>query len=298
MDANDVKVFGVLGAGQMGAGIAQVAAQAGLSVKLCDVSLAVAEKAKAGILAQLGRQVDKGKLDAATRDATGARIEPIGDKAGFAPCDVVVEAATENTTLKLELLRGVDAVLREGALLATNTSSISITKLAAVTSRPTAFIGMHFMNPVPVMKLVEIVKGTATSPETVELTRALAARFGKTVITSNDHPGFLVNRVLIPFLNEACLAYQDGVGSIEDLDQGAKLGLNHPMGPFELADLIGLDTVLAIAEVLQTQIGGDKYAPAVVLRNLVAAGWLGKKTKRGFYAYDDKGQRGAASLSR
>ena len=298
MNANDVKVFGVLGAGQMGAGIAQVAAQTGLDVKLCDVSLDVAEKAKRGIEGQLGRQVDKGKLDAATRDAIVARIHPIGDASGFAPCDFVVEAATENTALKIKLLKGVDEVLRPEAFLATNTSSISITKLAAATKRPEKFIGMHFMNPVPVMKLVEIVKGIATAPATLDLTRELSVKMGKTVITSNDHPGFMVNRILIPFLNEACLAFQDGVGSIEDIDQGAKLGLNHPMGPFELSDLIGLDTVLAIAEVLQTEIGGDKYAPAVLLRNLVAAGWLGRKTKRGFYAYDEKGQRTGATVTR
>lgn len=293
-----MKVFAVVGAGQMGSGIAQVAAQAGFQVLLNDMGLDRAQAGKAKIEKDLGRLVEKGKLDAAKQKEILSLITPVGDLADLKNADFIVEAAVEKIDLKYQIFKKLDEIAKPGVILATNTSSISITAIAGQTKRPGEVVGMHFMNPVPVMKLVEIVKGTATSPETVELTRALAARFGKTVITSNDHPGFLVNRVLIPFLNEACLAYQDGVGSIEDLDQGAKLGLNHPMGPFELADLIGLDTVLAIAEVLQTQIGGDKYAPAVVLRNLVAAGWLGKKTKRGFYAYDDKGQRGAASLSR
>ena len=298
MNANDVKIFGVLGAGQMGAGIAQVAAASGLSVLLSDVSLEVAEKAKAGIGAGLAKLVERGKVTAEAREATLANIKPIASAADFAPADYVVEAATENTDLKIKLLRGVDEVLRPEAFLATNTSSISITKLAATTRRPERFIGMHFMNPVPVMKLVEIVRGVATTPATVELTRELAVKLGKIVVTSNDHPGFMVNRILIPFLNEACLALQEGVGSMEDIDQGARLGLNHPMGPFELADLIGLDTVLAIAEVLHEEIGNDKYAPAVLLKNLVAAGWLGKKKKRGFYAYDEKGQKTGPAFAR
>ncbi len=295
---SDIKTFGVVGAGQMGSGIAQVAARAGLTVLLSDVSLEVAEKGKAGISKQLGRLVEKGKLDGAERDAIVSRITPVADPSGLAPADYVVEAATENTELKQAILRRVDEVLRPDAWLATNTSSISITKLAAVTSRPTRFIGMHFMNPVPVMKLVEVVTGIATSAETTELTRALAEKLGKTVALSQDFPGFMVNRILIPFLNEACLAFQDGVGTLVDIDTGAKLGLNHPMGPFELADLIGLDTVLAIAEVLRAEIGNDKYAPAVLLKNLVAAGWLGRKTGRGFYVYDAQGQRTGASIAR
>ena len=299
MKASDIKRLGVVGAGQMGTGIAQVAAAAGIDVAIADVSIEVAEKAKAQITAQLGKLVEKGKLDAAVREATIARLFAVARPADLGDCDFVVEAATENPTLKVQLLGAVDAVLRPGAILATNTSSISVTKLAASTKRAGAFIGMHFMNPVPVMKLVEIVRGVTTSSETLETTRELAVKLGKTVIVSNDHPGFLVNRILIPFLNEACFTLQEGAGSMEDIDTGTKLGLNHPMGPFELADLIGLDTVLAIAEVLHRDLGDDKYRPATNLRNLVAAGWLGKKTKRGFYAYDEKGQRtGPARLGR
>jgi 3-hydroxybutyryl-CoA dehydrogenase len=216
----------------------------------------------------------------------------------FASVDIAVEAVTENVELKLELFRKADAALAKDAILASNTSSISITRIAAATSRPERVIGMHFMNPVPLMKLVEIVRGVQTSVETYEITRELSVRLGKTVITSEDRPGFLVNRMLIPFLNEACFTLQEGVGSPEDIDAGARLGLNHPMGPLELADLIGLDTVLAIAEVLHRDLGEDKYRPAALLRNLVSAGWLGKKSGRGFYLYDEKGQKGKSSLAR
>ena len=191
----------------------------------------------------------------------------------------------------MKIFKTVDAALGDEALLASNTSSISITKLAAATSRPERVMGMHFMNPVPIMKLCELVKGAQTTPATYEAVRGLAVKMGKTVITSEDHPGFLVNRILIPLLNEACFALQEGVGSAEDIDTGAKLGLNHPMGPLELSDLIGLDTVLAIAEVLYTEIGDPKYRPPTTLRNYVAAGWLGKKTGRGFYRYDERGKK-------
>jgi 3-hydroxybutyryl-CoA dehydrogenase len=212
-------------------------------------------------------------------------------------CDYVVEAATENLDLKLKILRDADGQMKKKeAILASNTSSISITKLAAAVSRPTLVIGMHYMNPVPLMKLVEIVRGVQTSGDTYETTRALALAMGKTVITSNDRPGFVVNRVLIPFLNEACYALEEGVATPQDIDQGVRLGLNHPMGPLELADLIGLDTVLSIAEVLHRDFGDDKYRPAIVLRNLVAAGWYGKKSGRGFYVYDDKGEKQKSSL--
>lgn len=297
MTDTTISTFGVIGAGQMGGGIAQVAAQTGYAVLLLDASKELAEKGKNRIGGTLGKLVEKGKLPADQRDAILGRITPIADASEFAAAQIVVEAATENLELKLKLLQNADKALADGAILASNTSSISITKLASVTSRPATFIGMHFMNPVPLMKLVEIVRGVATSAETYATVKALAEKLGKTVITSNDAPGFLVNRILLPLLNEAVFAYQEGVGSIEDIDQGAKLGLNHPMGPFELADLIGLDTVLAIGEVLHRELGDSKYRPPTLLRNLVAAGWHGKKVGKGFYSYEG-GQRGAATIAR
>lgn len=297
MKASDVKVFGVIGAGQMGSGIAQVAATAGLSVLLLDANKDIAEKAKGRIASILGKQVEKGKIEASVRDEIVGRITAIGTSAELAPCDIVVEAATENLDLKLRILKDADAATRDDAIIASNTSSISITKLAAVVKRPDLFVGMHFMNPVPLMKLVEIIRGVQTSAESYELVRDLSIKLGKTVITSKDAPGFLVNRMLIPFLAEACFALQEGTGSVEDIDTGAKLGLAHPMGPFELADLIGLDTVLAIADVLHREIGDSKYRAPTLLRNLVAAGYVGKKGGKGFYTYDDKGQRtGATAL--
>jgi 3-hydroxybutyryl-CoA dehydrogenase len=288
MDVSSVRKFGVIGAGQMGRGIAQVAAAAGFEVVLADATVALAEKGKGQIAAGLAKLVDKGKLIAPDRDALLGRITPGEGAAALDGCDLGVEAATENVELKLQIFRAADRALPKGAILASNTSSISITKLAAATSRPELVIGMHFMNPVPVMKLVEVVRGLQTSDETHATVKALAQKLGKTVITSKDAPGFLVNRVLIPLLNEACFALEQGVGTAEDIDTGAKLGLNHPMGPLELADLIGLDTVLAIAEVLHSEMGDPKYRPATVLRNMVAAGWLGRKTGRGFYDYAAK----------
>jgi 3-hydroxybutyryl-CoA dehydrogenase len=282
---------GVLGAGQMGAGIAQVAAAAGFDVVLVDVKRELADKAKAKIGSILTRQVDKGKMEASARDALLAHVRAADAPADFAPCDFVVEAATENLETKLALFSRCDAALAPGKWLASNTSSISLTRLAAATSRPDRVVGMHFMNPPPLMKLVEIVRAVQTSDETYVLANELARAMGKITTTSRDAPGFLVNRILLPLLCEACFALQEGVGSAEDIDTGARLGLNHPMGPLELADLIGLDTVLAIADVLHREIGDDKYRAPTLLRNLVAAGWLGRKTRRGFYTYDEQGIR-------
>ncbi len=285
---DSIKTIGVLGAGQMGGGIAWVAAATGYQVLLADLDLAHAEKGKAKIAKGLQRRVDKGKLDAAAREEILARITPVESIAGLAPADFAVEAATENIELKKKLFKALDEAMPAGKIIASNTSSISITLLAAVTSRPELVVGMHFMNPVPVMKLVELIRGLATSDATYEVTAALARKLGKTVITSKDCPGFIVNRILIPLINEACFALQEGLGSAEDIDTGAKLGLNHPMGPLQLADLIGLDTCLAIAEVLHRELGDDKYRPANNLRMHVAAGWLGRKTGRGFYDYSKR----------
>ena len=289
--ATDITTLGVVGAGQMGCGIAHVAAASGLRVLLVDATIGLATQGKARIESLLTKQVDKGKLDLASKTTWLAQISPEDNFRVLSEADIVIEAASESYDVKTKLFREVDAELRPDAILASNTSSISITKLAAAAGRPDRTIGMHFMNPVPIMKLVELVRGVQTSAATYETTREFALRLGKTVITSKDQPGFVVNRMLVPFLNEACFALQEGLGTMEDIDQGARLGLNHPMGPFELADLIGLDTLLSIAEVLHREFGDDKYRPATLLRNLVAAGWYGKKTSRGFYVYDDHGQR-------
>lgn len=288
-----ITTIGVLGAGQMGSGIAQVAAAAGYTVLLADVSQELAEKGRGKIAAILGRQVDRGRMTAEDRDALVGRIRALGGVSEFSTCDLVIEAATENVELKAKLFRSCDEAMKPGAILATNTSSISVTKLAAETKRPERVIGMHFMNPPPLMKLVEIVRAIQTSDETYREVREAAEKMGKTCTTSNDAPGFLVNRILIPMLCEACFALQEGVGTAEDIDTGAKLGLNHPMGPLELSDLIGLDTVLAIADVLHRDTGDDKYRAPTMLRNLVAAGWLGKKAGRGFYEYDASGAKKA-----
>lgn len=277
----------------MGSGIAQVAAAAGFGVVLADAAIELAKKGRAKIDAIVGKQVDKGKMTAESRAALVARIKPVAGPSDFNACDLVIEAASENVELKLELIRACDEAMKPGAILASNTSSISLTKLASATKRPERVIGMHFMNPPPLMKLVEIVRAVQTSDETAKIVIACAEKMGKVTTTSHDAPGFLVNRILIPMLCEACFALQEGVGTAADIDTGAKLGLNHPMGPFELADLIGLDTVLAIADVLHRDIGDDKYRAPTMLRNLVAAGWLGKKTGRGFYIYDATGAKKA-----
>ncbi len=291
VDVSNLKTFGVIGAGQMGLGIAQVAAQVGLDVVILDATAELAEKGRKKMGASLDRLVEKGKLTGEQRDALMSRVRVANNASDLAPCDIVVEAATENTDVKIRLFQAADAAMKPGAILASNTSSISITKLAGATKRPELVAGMHFMNPVPVMKLCEIVRGVQSSDNTIAILTTIAQKMGKTTIQSKDIPGFLVNRMLIPFLNEACFALQEGVGSPEDLDLAGKLGLNHPMGPLELADLIGLDTCLAIAEVLHKEFGDTKYRPSSILKNLVAAGWLGRKTGRGFYVYDDKGNK-------
>jgi 3-hydroxybutyryl-CoA dehydrogenase len=276
--ASHIKTIGVLGAGQMGNGIAQVAAASGFDVVLVDATSQLADRGKQAIAARLTKQVEKGKLTAEARTTQLARVEPAASADDFGTCDFVIEAAKEDTDLKIALFRQCDAALAPGKWLASNTSSISLTKLAAATSRPDRVVGIHFMNPAPVMQLVEIVRAAQTSDETYALAVALATRMGKTTTTSRDAPGFLVNRILIPM-------------TPEDIDTGARLGLNHPMGPLELSDLIGLDTVLAIADVLHREIGDDKYRAPTLLRRLVAAGWLGRKTGRGFYVYDERGNR-------
>ncbi|QQR88757.1 MAG: 3-hydroxybutyryl-CoA dehydrogenase [Myxococcales bacterium] len=284
----DIKVVGVLGAGQMGRGIAQVTAQAGCNVLLLDVDLAHAKQGHERIGKDLLRLVDKGKMQSAERQTILQRITPNQDLKVLSEADLVIEAATEQQVIKEKLLSDADKVMKPEALLASNTSSISLTKLAAVTSRPDKVIGMHFMNPVPVMKLVEIIPAIQSSEECVQTIKQFAARLGKMVVTSKDSPGFLVNRMLMPFINEACFALQEGLSSPEEIDEGVRLGLNHPMGPLELADFVGLDTVLYIAEVLHRELGDDKYRPATILRNYVAAGWLGRKAGRGFYNYTEK----------
>ena len=287
----DVRRLGVVGAGQMGQGIAQVAAQAGLDVVLIDAALDFAQAGLGKIKKTLDRLVERGKLDGAARGAALGHLRSGGEHRDVADCDVVVEAAPEKEELKLALFESLGRVCRDDAILASNTSSISITKLATASHRPDRVVGMHFMNPVPLMKLVEIVRGLPTSDATAQTVTELAHKFGKTTIGARDIPGFIVNRMLIPLLNEACYGLYEGLGTAADIDTGVRLGLNHPMGPLELADLIGLDTCLAIAEVLHRELGDDKYRPCPLLRQYVAAGWLGRKCGRGFYEYDPQGNK-------
>jgi 3-hydroxybutyryl-CoA dehydrogenase len=281
----EIKVFGVIGAGQMGNGIAQVAAASGLNVIMNDIQQAFVDKGLKTIAGVLGRSVEKGKMTAADKDALLGRIRPSVKLDDMAAADFVVEAATEKQDIKFQLFRDLDRICQPGAILATNTSSIPIGRIAAQTQRPDKVIGMHFMNPVPVMKLVEVIPGIATSEETFKITWALSEKFGKTPAKANDYPGFIANRILLPMINEAVYCLYHGVGSREDVDTVMKLGMNHPMGPLALADLIGLDTCLAIMETLYDGFKDSKYRPCPLLRKYVEAGWLGRKSGRGFYEY-------------
>jgi len=275
----------IAGAGQMGAGIAQVAAQAGLAVVMTDVADEFIARGVDAIRKNLARQVEKGKLQPAESEAVFARITTSLDLAAGADADLFIEAAPEVLAVKRELLEAAAQTLRPEAVLATNTSSLSVTKLATYTGRPQSFVGIHFFNPVPAMALVEVVRGLETSDETVTTARAFAERCGKTPITVADSPGFVVNRILFPMINEAVFALQEGVASAEEIDAGMKLGANHPMGPLALADLVGLDTTLAILETLHGELGDPKYRPCPLLRRYVAAGKLGRKAGAGFYSY-------------
>jgi 3-hydroxybutyryl-CoA dehydrogenase len=282
----EIRTFGVIGSGQMGGGIAQVAAASGLNVIMNDIKEEFVQKGISIITKNLARSVEKGKMSAEEKDAILSRIRLSTNLSDMKDADFVVEAATENEPIKFKIFRDLDAICSSHAILSTNTSSIPIGRIASQTKRPEKVIGMHFMNPVPVMKLVEIIRGIATSDETFKLTWDLSINFGKTPAEANDYPGFIANRILMPMINEAIYCIYHGVGTKEDIDTVMKLGMNHPMGPLALADLIGLDTCLAIMETLYSGFCDSKYRPCPLLRRYVEAGWLGKKTGKGFYEYN------------
>jgi len=283
-----IQNIGVIGAGQMGNGIAHVFAQAGFQVVMQDITEAYAQKGLASIDKNLQRGVDKGKMTADEKAAVLGRVKLTTRLEDLSDCDIVIEAATEKWEVKKQIFETLDAVCKPGAILASNTSSISITKLAAITKRPEAFIGMHFMNPVPVMQLIEVIRGLATSDATYDAVMNLSKQLGKTPIACNDFPGFISNRVLMPMINEAIYTLYEGVATVESIDGIMKLGMNHPMGPLALADFIGLDTCLFILNVLRDGLGDPKYRPCPLLIKYVDAGWLGKKSGRGFYDYSAK----------
>lgn len=281
----EIRKFGVIGAGQMGNGIVQVAAASGIEVLMSDIKEEFTTRGLANIEKNLARSVQKEKISSSERDAILARISTTTDLADMAGVDYVVEAAVEREDLKFKIFQDLDEICPDHVILSTNTSSIPIGRIAAQTKRPDKIIGFHFMNPVPVMKLVEVIKGLATSQETFDITWDLCGRFGKTPAEANDFPGFIANRILMPMINEAIFCYYQSVGKPEDIDTVMKLGMNHPMGPLALADLIGLDTCLAIMETLYDGFKDSKYRPCPLLRKYVEAGWLGRKTGKGFYQY-------------
>jgi 3-hydroxybutyryl-CoA dehydrogenase len=283
-----IETIGIVGAGTMGNGIAQVCAAAGLPVVMTDISDAALTRGMSVVSSSLERLVNKQKMTDADRQAALARITTSTDTAKFSTCDLVIEAATENEELKVKILKDLCAKLQPRALLATNTSSISITKLAAATDRPDRFIGLHFFNPVPLMALLELIRGLQTSDDTHAKAEAFSKKIGKVSITAKNSPGFAVNRILCPMINEAIFALQEGIATAEDLDAGMKLGCNHPIGPLALCDLIGLDVLLAVMNVFYADFNDPKYRPAPLLKEMVAAGWLGRKSGRGFYDYAAK----------